>query len=177
MENSDPIALDIDSIDRMGDIKTFDSSPDLKLQTKFGVFLWWSDRLPAWVHPDDLPLAEKIVPGFRVFRREPCDDAAQRQLGYARLHYGRQSFRAFPIVWLEVASEGFEVGDRVEIKSEHGKRSPGLAAIDQMLWNRNAKRIEYHLVRNGMKLKRKHEGHELIHAIQLKGFLNNRQRS
>jgi hypothetical protein len=177
MNDSDPIPLDIDSIDRMGDIKTFDSAPDLKLQTKFGVFLWWSDKLPKWIHPDDLPLAEKIVPGFRIFRREPSDAPDERKQGYARLHYGKQSFRAFPIVWLEVASEGFEVGDRVEIKSEHGKRKPGLANIDQMLWNRNAKQIEYFLIRNGMKLERKFEGHELSHAVELEGYLDHRRSS
>jgi hypothetical protein len=167
------IRLDTDLTDRetgensMDLISSFDSKPDLKMPIKHGVFLWGSNRLAEWVHPDEQALAEEIVPGYRVFRREPCLGQLDRDDGYARLWYGQQSFRAKPIVWLEVEPEGFAVGDRVEVKSEYGKRQPGLATIVEMKWNRYEKRIEYSLRGNDLTLERIYHADELRSAVEL----------
>lgn len=156
-------------------IRTFDSAPDLRPVTKHGVFLWWSDRLPAWIHPDDLEVASRIVPGCRVFRRDLCENASDRELGYAKYVYGPQSLRALPIIWLEVSDEGFEVGDRVEIKSSHGKRHPMIVTIRDIIWNRHRRVIEYYVSRNGMPIRQTFEAEDLVPARRLGGYLNRRE--
>ena len=156
-------------------IKSFDSKPDLKPITKYGVFLWWSDQLPTWIHPDDLDTARRLVPGYRVFRREMCDGFADRELGFAKLCYGQETFRALPIIWLEVDNEGLEIGDQVEIKSAQGRRRPGIATLTDMTWNRHRRKIEYQLSRNGMPLRSPFLAEELMPAIRLGHHLNQRE--
>lgn len=156
-------------------VRTFDVKPDLKPLPKYGVFLWWSDQLPQWIHPDDLELAERLVPGCKVFRREVCGEEADREAGYFCYQYGNESFRAFPIVWLEIQSDGFEVGDRIEVKSENGKRRPIVATIAEMTWGRYRQKIEYHLERNGMPLRRSYRREEIRPALRLGGHLTPRE--
>ena len=156
-------------------VRTFDVKPDLKPLPKYGVFLWWSDQLPQWIHPDDLELAERLVPGCKIFRREVCDSEVDRDSGYFGYHYGSESFRALPIVWLEIHSDGFEVGDRVEVKSENGKRRPILATIAEMTWGRYRQTIEYQLERNGMPLRRRYRREEIRPALRLGGHLTPRE--
>ena len=169
----DPIELDPDFLDRnagensMELISSFDSKPDLKLLTKHGVFLWGSDQLDKWVHPDDIDLASKIIPGYRIFRREPCRDQEDRDAGYAEIFYGSQSLKIRPIVWFNVDPEGFTIDDRVEILSGQGKRQPGLATIQEMLWNRYAQTIEYKLRGNELLFRRVYASEELRHAPKL----------
>lgn len=168
-----PIRLDPDFLDRnsgensMGLISSFDTKPDLKLITKHGVFLWGSDQLFKWVHPDDLELASQIIPGYRIFRREPCRVQEERDEGYAEIFYGAQSLRIKPIVWLEVTPEGFDIDDRVEILSDQGKRQPGLATIKQIYWNRYSQQIEYTLIGNELVFRRVYSHLELRHATRL----------
>ena len=170
---TDAIQLDPDFLDRNSGensldlISSFDSKPDLKLVTKHGVFLWGTDQLNKWVHPEDLELAAQIIPGYRIFRREPCRDQDDRDNGFARISYGSQSLRILPIVWLAVAAEGFTVGDRVEVLSEQGKRQPGLATIQEMLWNRYTQSIEYTLRGNELIFRRIYACEELRHAAEL----------
>lgn len=148
-------------------ISSFGSKPDLKLVTKHGVFLWGSDQLSKWVHPDDLELAAAIIPGYRVFRREPCREQEDRDLGYAEIFYGAQSLRIRPIVWLPVKPAGFTVGDRVEVLSDQGQRQPGLATIQEMRWNRYTQTIEYKLRGNELHFRRVYASDELRHAAKL----------
>lgn len=175
--SKDTIKLDSDFLDRhsgensMVLISSFDTQPGLKLLTKCGVFLWGSDQLDKWVHPEDLELASQLIPGYRVFRREPSRAHEERAEGYAEIFYGPQSLRIRPIVWLEIHSEGFTIGDRVEVLSDQGKRRPGLATIQEMRWNRHAKKIEYTLIGNELTFRRLYASEELRHATKLNRFL------
>lgn len=148
-------------------ISSFDTKPALKLQTKHGVFLWGSDQLSKWVHPDDLELASQIIPGYRIFRREPSPVQEERDNGYAEIFYGDQSIRIRPIVWLEITPEGFTIGDRIEVLSEQGKRQPGLATIKEICWNRYQQQIEYTLIGNELVFRRVYSCDELRHATKL----------
>ncbi len=175
------IKLDPDFLDRnsgensLALISSFDTQPALKLLTKHGVFLWGSDQLNKWVHPEDLELASQLIPGYRVFRREPCRVQKERDEGYVEIFYGSQSLRIRPIVWLEVHSEGFTIGDRVEVLSDQGKRRPGLATVQEMRWNRHLKQIEYNLARNELTFRRVYTSKELRHATKLNSFLTKKQ--
>ena len=162
----DPLEIDFDTLEG-GSITTFDTLPGLKLIPRYGVLLWWSDRIPTWVHADDIETAQRLVPGKRVFRRVACTNTSDQTLGYAELIYGGESFRALPIVWFEVEPEGFDIGDRVEIKSSYGKRRPGIATITDMIWNVHRQQIEYRLHRRNMPLPRLYRADEIHHAPRL----------
>ncbi len=101
----------------------------LKREARYGVFLWWSDQTPSWVHPDDREIVDRLVPGNRVFRKEECENYADRELGFSQLIYGEVRFRALPSIWLEVTHEGYELNDFVEVKSRFGKLRPRIATI------------------------------------------------
>lgn len=159
----------------------FDNSTDSYLRTalrreiKYGVFLWWSDQTPSWVHPDDRQVVEHLVPGNRVFRREECENYADRELGYSKLVYGESVFRALPSIWLEVAYEGIELNDYVEIKSRYGKLRARIATISEIVWNRHSRTIEYFLSFNGQRESRAYTIDEFQPAIRLGHHLSNRE--
>jgi len=147
----------------------------IKRKVKYGVFLWWSDQTPSWVHPDDFELVDRLVPGNRVFRREECENYADRKLGYSRLIYGEIKFRALPSIWLEMAHEGFELNDFVEIKSRFGKLRPRIATIREIIWNRHSRSIEYFLTINGQRVSRAYSVDEFQPAIRLGKHLGDRE--
>jgi hypothetical protein len=147
----------------------------IKRLVKYGVFLWWSDQTPSWVHPDDMKRVEGLVPGNRIFRRDECENYADRELGYSRLVYGDIEFRALPSIWLEVAHEGFELNDFVEIKSRFGKLRPRIATIREIVWNRRSQSIEYFMTMNGLPSSRAYCVHEFQPAIRLGTHLGERE--
>lgn len=154
-------------------IRTFDTEPGLRPTTKFGVFLWWSDR-EQWIHPDDRALIEQFVPGNRIFRKDPCDSFSDRELGYSVHKYGAIQFRALPIVWYEVKTEGYEVGDCVEVKSGQGKQTPGVAMIEDITWDRHKRVVQYWLSRNGMALKKPFLKNQFRPSLRLGTHFNSR---
>jgi hypothetical protein len=117
---------------------------DLQLQVpdRFGVYLWWPQDGTDWIHPDDVGLACKLIPSRRIFQRVVEDET------WSSLVYGDSSIRVKPTLWLEVESDGYLVGDRVEIRSRMGQQRPAIATIADMLWNRQQKSVEYFLATN-----------------------------
>ena len=144
-------------------------------EAKYGVFLWWSEQTPSWVHPDDVTVADQLVPGNRIFRREDCENFADRELGYSTFRYGDSRFRGLPAIWLEVRTEGFEINDLVEIKSGFGKLRPGIATIAEIKWNRHARTIEYFLTVNGRQIKRPFKATEIQPAVRLNSHMGFRE--
>lgn len=147
----------------------------LKPQLKHGVFLWWSEQTPAWIHPDDLAAALSLVPSSRIFKRLECENFADRKLGYFEFAYGKQTFRALPGLWLEIETEGFDLGDVVEIRSQNGKLRPGMASIRGLHWNRRSNRIDYYLDTNGMRVERSFAYDDIQPASRLGEFLDQRE--
>lgn len=147
----------------------------LKPPPRYGVCLWWSDRQPSWIHPDDVEAADEAVPGDRVFRRDECENFADRQLGYSQFEYGEMKFRALPAIWLELKSAGYELGDFVQIKSQYGKRESMVATISEIKWNRRHRRIEYVLKAGGRTSPKPFTADEFQPAVRLESHLNARQ--
>jgi len=131
---------------RVDDVRVEDR---LSVLPKHGFCLWPEDG-EDWIHPTDLPIARSLIPSKRIFRKEDCPDPVLRKLGYLQYCYGDQSFRGLPSLWHEVATEGYELGDTVELKSGYGKQRPIIADIVGMYWNRKNQVIEYELVKNGV---------------------------
>lgn len=114
----------------------------LKRAPAWGVYRWWPEDGEAWVHPFDVGIVKRLVPGNRVFRREDLDET------WLQVSYGQIRFRAKSTIWYEVDPDGFEIGDMVEVKSRMGKAEPFIGRIRDMFWNHRYKQIEYYLDRS-----------------------------
>ncbi len=146
MSNRAPIPFSenwLDDSNQESQVRHIESEIPLKRPPQYGVCLWWSDELPSWIHPDDVEAADQLVPGNRIFRREDCPNFADRKLGYSLMSYGPHQFRALPAIWLPIGFEGFEIGDRVEIKSQLGRATAMICTIREVRWNRHQRRINY----------------------------------
>ena len=117
--------------------------PPLKRPATFGVFPWWPAAGYEWIHPDDVQRASEWIPSDRIFKREDQSD------GWSLLSYGGQSIRVRPALWLEVKTDGFEIGDPVEVTSDGGRRTPLVARIHQTFWDRRERRVKYQLEHKG----------------------------
>lgn len=119
------------------------SAPPLKTDPKYGYFPWWPEDGDAWVHPEDVGLARQMIPSERVFRREgTCGP-------YVVMHYGEIRLRVLPKLWQEVAPEGLEIGDWVEVLTRGMKNTARTGTIREMLWDDGAKTIRYQISENG----------------------------
>ncbi len=95
--------------------------PDLP---DFGVYLHWPAAGLDWIHPDDLPVAERWIPSPRVFRRFHYDG------NYYHLQYGDSTLRVQPTMWTSVPRIDVQVGDQVELLSQFGQKDPCIATIE-----------------------------------------------
>ncbi len=116
--------------------------PPLKRPPVYGVYRWWPVNGEAWIHPFDIGIVKRLVPGNRVMRREDLDET------WLRVSYGPIRFRVKSTIWYEVAYEGFDIGDYVEIKSRMGRAEPYVGQIRDMFWNHRYRHIEYFLYRS-----------------------------
>ena len=121
----------------------------LSVLPKHGFCLWPEDG-EDWIHPNDIEVARQLIPSKRIFRKEDCSDPILKNLGYVEYSYGDRSFRGLPSLWHEVTTEGYELGDTIELKSGNGKLRPIIADIVGMYWNRHDQVIEYEMEKNGV---------------------------
>lgn len=119
----------------------------LKVLPQHGFCLWPEDG-HDWIHPNDLAVAKSLLPSKRIFRKQDCTDPVLEKIGYCEYTYGAVSFRGLPTLWHEVESDGFELGDTVELKSNYGKLRPIIGQLVGMYWNRHIQKIEYEIEKN-----------------------------
>ncbi|MCC9601960.1 hypothetical protein LOC67_15470 [Stieleria sp. JC731] len=74
----------------------------------YGCFLRWPENGQAFVHPDDVAIATKLIPSPRVLKRFRFDGT------YYHYEYGALRFRLRPAMWLKLDHDGIEIGDQVE---------------------------------------------------------------
>lgn len=111
--------------------------------TRWGVYTTWPEEGLHNVHPEDLWLAERLLPGNRIFQR--CDVDSE----YNLLTYGRHQIRVRPTLWVETPEPPFKLGEQVEVRSQFGRLTPQIARIHQVLWNARTRRIEFELAAFG----------------------------
>jgi len=129
---------------------------DVKAIAKHGVFFRWpAEGDFEWVHPDDRDLIESMIPGSRIFCRDQCADEVDREAGYYCIAYGGVRIRVKPAMWLHVDHEGHEVGDRIEVKSNHGKHNPVIGNIREIEYDPIGRRTIYLITVNRIPLKKK----------------------
>ncbi len=117
-------------------------TPPLKTDPKYGCFLRWPQDGNDWLHPDDVALARDLLPSDRIFRRDGLDGE------FHRFHYGDITFRARPALWQEVAHEGFDIGDWVEVLSRGMRNEPRAGIIREMRWDEDDRVIRYQISDN-----------------------------
>ena len=148
--------------------------PSLKLAPlsrppRHGVYLWWPEKGLGWIHPEDIDRAEVLIPSSRVFCRRDIDTT------YSMLSYGDTSIRVKPTMWYEVESDGYELGDPIEVKSRMGKLKPFVATIVDILWNRQDRKIDYYLLTAGRRIKKAYRCDEFQPAMKLSQPMTVRQ--
>jgi hypothetical protein len=109
----------------------------MKADPKYGYYPWWPEDGDEWVHPEDVALARQLIPSARVFRRDGEQEA------FVILHYGNLRLRVKRTLWQEVAPEGFEIGDWVEVLSRGYRNTPRTAVICEINWDSNARGLRY----------------------------------
>lgn len=130
----------------------------LKTDPKYGFFPWWPEEGEEWIHPDDVQLARQWIPGNRVLRRDG------EQGPYILLHYGDQRLRVLRTLWKELAGEGFDVGDMVEIRTRGMQNEHRTGSIREMLWDDNAETIHYQIDEAGIPVETLYTVDDLKHV-------------
>ena len=110
-----------------------------KPEPRYGYYPWWPEDGDDWLHPEDVELARRMIPSMRVFRREG------EQGQFVVLHYGDVRLRVKRTLWKEVGSEGFELGDWVEVLSRGQLNEPRTGTLRERLWDNHARGLRYQL--------------------------------
>jgi hypothetical protein len=116
--------------------------PALKSDPKYGYFPWWPKDGNDWVHPDDVAMARQMIPSGRIWRR----DGTRGE--YLLMHYGPTTLRVRRTMWQEVAHEGFDIGDWVEVLSRGMRNTPRTGTIRERLWYDAERAIRYQILDN-----------------------------
>lgn len=114
-------------------------------KTRWGWFPWCPEPLERLVHPFDLSIAGRFVPGPRILtvNRCPTDDQ------YLLAHYGHLCFRIKPILWREVSDPGVQLGELVEISQIFSPREPRIATVEEITWDSKDEGIRFQLSSRG----------------------------
>jgi hypothetical protein len=111
----------------------------MKIDPRYGYYPWWPEDGNDWLHPEDVELARELIPSPRVFRRDG------EQGPFVILHYGDLRLRVKRTLWQEVTSEGFEIGDWVEVLSRGRRNTPRTGVIREMHWNTTERCLHYNI--------------------------------
>ena len=114
----------------------------MKVEPRYGYYPWWPEDGDNWLHPEDVEQAREMIPSNRVFRREG------EQGPLVVLYYGEVRLRVKRTLWQEVAGEGYEIGDWVEVLSRGKRNTPRTGVIREMTWNTAARRMQYRITEN-----------------------------
>jgi hypothetical protein len=134
------------------------TTPPLKTDPKYVCFLRWPQNGNDWLHPDDVARARTMIPSQRVFRRDGIDGE------FHRLYYGNITLRARSALWQEVAFEGFDIGDWVEVLSHGMRNEPRTGIIREMLWDDSLRIIRYQIAENDVPIADLYAREDLQHV-------------
>ena len=131
------------------------TAPPLKTDPKYGYFPWWPEDGDEWVHPEDVATARAMIPSGRIFRRDGMRGS------FAVFRYGDVALRVRPRLWQEVAHEGLEIGDWVEVLSCGMLNAPRVGIVRETLWDEDARAIRYQISENGTPLEQLYSREDL----------------
>ncbi|MBI2825104.1 MAG: hypothetical protein HYX69_10500 [Planctomycetia bacterium] len=111
----------------------------MSVTSDYRIYPWWPQNGNAWVHPDDVKLARRLIPSSRMFRSEG------REGSYLVLGYGPYRIRVRPALRQLVRGDGFNVGDQVEVCSHRGRNRAMIATIREMRYDNRKRAVRYSL--------------------------------
>ena len=130
----------------------------INIEPRYGYYPWWPEDGDDWLFPADMALARQLIPSMRVFRREG------EQGPFVLLHYGDVKLRVMRTLWQEVAGEGFELGDWVEVLSRLGHNEPRTGIIREMLWDERGRALRYQILAQGQPIAKCYAADDLRHV-------------
>ena len=130
----------------------------LKTDPKYGYYPWWPQDGDDWLHPEDVKLARQWIPSPRVFRRNGT------QGPFVVLSYGDVRLRVLRTLWQEVAWEGFEIGEWVEVLSRGKRNTPRTGIIREMHWDSQDHCMHYQLQENDQPIAKFYKANDLRHV-------------
>ena len=150
----------------------------VRMLPRHGVFFRWPEQ-PAedWIHPDDMELAARMLPGGRIFQLAECEDAQDHKAGYSVISYGDIAIRVLPAMWLLVDDAGYKVGDRVEVLAKNGTQQPFIGTLAEITYNPISRRTEYRIEIRSMVLKKKYFEEDFQPCRRLEVPLSKRARA
>jgi hypothetical protein len=80
------------------------------------------------------------------------------------MSYGDIRLRVGRTLWLEVAWEGFNIGDWVEVLARGQRNTPRTGTIREMLWDEHDRCIRYQLLENDQPLAKRYLAEDLRHV-------------
>ncbi|WP_390895622.1 hypothetical protein [Stieleria tagensis] len=107
----------------------------------YGCFLRWPENGQSFIHPDDVPIATRLIPSPRVLKRMSFDGT------YYHYRYGSFRFRLRPAMWLSVRDDGIDIGDQVETTGLGFERERFVASVWGMYYVSRKGCILYRLQR------------------------------
>jgi len=130
----------------------------LKTDPKYGYYPWWPQDGNDWLLDEDVPLARRMIPSPRVFRREGT------QGPYLVMAYGDIRLRVQRTLWQEVPWEGFDIGDWVEVLSRGQRNTPRTGTICEMLWDQHDRCMHYQLLEADQPRNKHYTAQDLRHV-------------
>lgn len=133
-------------------------------KTRWGWFPWQLKPLEQLVHPFDVSVANRFVPGPRILTINPCHTDSN----YLLAHYGHLSFRICPTLWREVPEPAAQLGDMVEISRLYSNREPLLATVEEITWDSETENLGYQLSSRGRLLPDiySHDNFSLVNRVK-----------
>ena len=110
----------------------------MDFRSTWGIYPWFVENTKKeYIHPEDLEEFKLLFPYGKVFFCISEDDK------YIHLSYGEKIFRVKPDRYRKIISDGYLIGDIVEILngSSQGKK----ATIEHMKWHYEKQKIMYGL--------------------------------
>jgi hypothetical protein len=132
--------------------------PPLKTDPKHGFYPWWPEDGDEWIHPEDADSARGMIPSPRVWRRDGEHGP------FVVLHYGPTRLRVKRTLWQEVPSEGFEIGDKVEVLSRGMKNTPRTGVIAEIHWEPRSHSMRYQITEGDTPIPNFYEADDLRHV-------------
>lgn len=135
----------------------------MKTDPKYGYYPWWPEDGNDWLHPEDVELARRLIPSQRVFRRDG------EQGPFVILHYGDLRLRVKRTLWQEVASEGYEIGDWIEVLARGHRNTPRTGVVREMVWDEYDCCLKYQITENEQPIPNEYSAADLRHVEPTQG--------
>lgn len=133
---------EVDTPESAGEISYRPNLPD------WGCYPSWPGKDEEWIFVDDRPVAKRLIPSRRVFRRERWDGS------YYWLYYGPRSVRVQPTMWVRCPSCDLEVGEQVELLQMSGENDAGIYRIREITLSKTGDACEFWLRRGEMPIEK-----------------------